>query len=505
MMLTLYKQNRYMLAFFPLLIIALAACSARAPVSTIRAVTSTEPAPSSTASVTPPLILTLTPTAPLLPTVISTQTPPEFPLSGIEIHAVEGLTLVSEAGAYWVRRNALLWSDVEPEPGLRKWDALKSLEQELISIANQGMQAILIVRSTPPWAQKLPGVYCGPVKAESLTAFASFMRDAVARYSVPPYNVKYWELGNEPDIDPTFVAPDSVFGCWGDQKDTQYGGAYYAEMLKVVYPQVKITDPQAQVLVGGLLMDCDPVNPPETTAGSGKYRDCTPSRFLEGILINGGGDFFDGVSFHAYDYYYSAFGQYGNPNWHSSWDTTGPVSINKGRYLKDLLLTHGYPGKFLMNTENAILCGRDGTESTCQGDDYARTKASYIAQSFTVALAEGMQANVWFSLYGWRGSGLVSSSAQPFPAYQAYQFNANSLRLAVPGGGLTDYPGVRGYRFMRGPKTVWVLWSLDGSPHTIVFPSLPDAIYDIVGNPQSTAQEFTVTLSPVYVEWSQSP
>ena len=51
-------------------------------------------------------------------------------------------------------------------------------------------------------------------------------------------------------MDPKLVDPDSVFGCWGDNDDDYYGGGYYADMLKMVYPAVKSADPQAQVLIG---------------------------------------------------------------------------------------------------------------------------------------------------------------------------------------------------------------------------------------------------------------
>ena len=71
-------------------------------------------------------------------------------------------------------------------------------------------------------------------------------------------------------------------------------------MLKVAYPQIKAADPQAQVLVGGLLLDCDP------RPGAGcslTAQNAIPPKFLEGILRNNGGPYFDGVSFHAYDFY----------------------------------------------------------------------------------------------------------------------------------------------------------------------------------------------------------
>jgi hypothetical protein len=78
------------------------------------------------------------------------------------------------------------------------------------------------------------------------------MYDLVSRYSVAPYNVKYWEIWNEPDIDHTIFTSDSTFGCWGEQSDALgFGGGYYAQALQAAYPQIKAADPEAQVCSAG--------------------------------------------------------------------------------------------------------------------------------------------------------------------------------------------------------------------------------------------------------------
>src|SRR5512145_713220 len=133
------------------------------------------------------------------------------------------------------------------------------------------MKMIAIIGSTPTWALK-SGYTCGAVSQAALEEFGDFVFDAVQRYSAPPYNVKYWELWNEPDV-------VNYLGCWGDEADPYYGGSYYAEMLKVAYPKIKAADPEAQVLTGGLLLDCDPVNPPENLQIPGTPKNCTSARF----------------------------------------------------------------------------------------------------------------------------------------------------------------------------------------------------------------------------------
>jgi hypothetical protein len=421
--------------------------------------------------------------------------PPLYPVTGIELNILDPNTidLAFQAGAYWIRRNSLKWSDVESTEGQRSWGAVLGLESEMQSVTERGLQIIMVVGSTPMWAQLEPGSFCGPISPDKIPVFAQFMYDVVERYSAAPYNVKYWELGNEPDIDPSLVAPDSPFGCWGDKSDIFYGGGYYAEMLKQVYPQIKAADPDAQVIVGGLLMDCDPVNPPEG-------KDCTPSLFTEGILRSGGGDYFDGISFHAYDHYSGSF-TYGNANWDSRWDTNGPVIIAKARYLRSLLASYQHPDKFLMNTEAGVICGNSESDPGCRDREFGLTKANYIIQVNTSALAEGLRANIWYSMRGWRGTGLLNEQGNPNAAFDAYQFNTTELLGAAFVRRVNEIEGVRGYEFRRGDKRVMVLWSLDGLDHAYKFDHTPDVIYNMFGEEIQLSQDFTITVQPIYLEW----
>jgi hypothetical protein len=438
----------------------------------------------------------------------STPASPSIPISGIEIQGIDEIQIVQQAGMTWVRRNGLLWSEVESIEGRREWEQVNLLEQELIAISGAGMRVILVVRDAPEWAQLQPGISCGAIKPDSLLAFAAFLHDAVERYSQPPYNVHYWELWNEPDVDPVFVNETSPYGCWGDLHDYEYfGGAYYAEMLKVAYPQIKAADPQAQVVVGGLLLDCDPVIPPETSPGSGQYKDCTSSRFLEGVLTEGGGEYFDGVSFHAYDYYQGKLGVYSNTNWHSAWNTTGPVLIAKTRYLRGMLAAFGYPNKFIMNTENGLLCGRDGTEPDCLGETFQDTKASYLVQSYVAARVEGLTANIWYDLRGWRGSGLLDAQMQPLEAFEALRFQSEMLDTAAIWGLIPQdmRVGVRGYTFYRAGIRIWVIWRLDEQLQIIEWSQSVETVFSTLGMSLPTTQEIRLSIMPIYLVWAEQP
>jgi len=423
----------------------------------------------------------------------------DFPLQtifGVEtqrgLFSGQGLEEIVGAEISWVRRNVVLWADVEPNQGDRNWGALASLEQELINASMENIEVVLIVRRTPDWAQKMSESYCGPIKSSKLSAFGNFMYDLVARYSEPPYNVRYYEIWNEPDL--PVNASDDVYGCWGEPSDAYYGGGYFAEALKAAYPMVKAADPTAKVLVGGLLLDCDPDNRP---AG----KDCKPSKFLEGILLNDGASYFDGVSFHAYEYYLDALGVYGNSNWNSSWDTTGPVVIAKAQFLKGVLSNRGVSGKFLINTESGLLCV-PAWGITC-GGTFQTTKAYYVPQAYAVAIAEGLKGNVWYSLFGWRNSELLESNLNPRPAYFAFQFARSEIGGADFVQEITSYPAVKVYELDRGDRLIWVIWSLDGNDHSLTLPSTPSAIYDSFGTAVSVSNPLDLNFAdgPLYIEW----
>jgi hypothetical protein len=417
---------------------------------------------------------------------------------GIQMNSVTeagGLSQVTVAKSNWVGGIGVSWAAVEPSQGSRIWSAMAGQAQQMQDVAGKGLTPIVNVRFTPGWAQQVAGYSCGPIKPEKLGAFAIFMHDLVVRYSVAPYNVKYWEIWNEEDIDRSVVASDSPYGCWGDAIDTYYGGGYYAEMLKVVYPQIKAADPQAQVLIGGLLLDCDP-RPGAGCAVVG--HDPKPSKFLEGILLNNGGPYFDGVSFHAYDYYQGHSGPYSNANWQSAWNTTGPVLIAKAQFIQSLLSQYGVSGKFLMNTELAILC-----DSCNNNPAFETTKAYYVAQAYAAAIAQGLRANLWYSLLGWNNSGLLNADLSSRPAYTAFQFGRNELRDAAFVREITTYAGVKGYEYNRGDRRIWVIWSLDGIAHPVTPSPAPLAACDAQGSCiTNPSLPISVTLDPLYLEFT---
>lgn len=411
------------------------------------------------------------------------------------------LSFYDNSGAIWSRYDRFHWDLIESipqNPPVYDWSSVD--ETGLLNAAKRGILVTGIVLFTPDYAQKLPGSVCGPISEDQLSRFGDFLHALVQRYSQEPYHVKYWEIGNEPDVNQGFASRVG-FGCWGDPADPGYGGGYYAEMLNVAYPRIKSVDPQAQVLIGGLLLDCDPRNPPKASADTDELKDCSPARFLDGILANGGGDYFDGISFHAYDYYEFQDGKYSNYNWGSSSSTNGVVSIPKTSFLLERLQAYGVSDKYLLNTESGLVCGSDGKEEGCQSEAFTQTKAAYIVHTNTTALSLGLRANIWYSLMGWRGSELVSEHYRPLAAFDTFQVNFRFLQQANFNHVITNYPQFFVYEFDTPQGSMWVVWSKSGQPEPIQLPAQPRAVYDMYGTLLPANQNLSVDFAPLYIQF----
>jgi hypothetical protein len=426
---------------------------------------------------------------------IATRNYPRLPsIFGVEVTSLSSAKIDSakNASVYWTRNFSFSWASIEPvrtSPPTYNWSVVN--EAGLIEAAAKGLKVVATVKFTPGWAQKYPGVSCGPVAVNAMDEFAQFMGNLVARYSAPPYHVKYWEIGNEVDIDPGLVPPDNIFGCWGDQDDRYYGGGYFADMLRWVYPAMKAADQDATVLIGGLLLDCDPTNPPPG-------KSCKPSRFLEGILRNQGGAFFDAVSFHAFAIY--SAGQISETS--LSWAARGGVLLGKINFLREVMASYGV-SKPLMITEAAVVCPEWASDCNPVSSDFLEAQADYVTWLFLRSWAANIGGVMWYTLEdsGWRSSGLHLSNT-PKPAYFAYQFAAKELEEATMAGALTQYPGLSGYAFRSPGKRIWVLWSPSRANTVINLPGETLIVYDKYGAVMTpVAGQITVN-SPVYIELS---
>ncbi len=419
--------------------------------------------------------------------------PPVFGLATGAINDSAGLTRAVEAGVYWVDLlSAFDWPVIEPtrtEPPTYNWKV--ETEQNLSNAAQQGLAVVARVQYTPLWAREVPGHDCSRIKRASFDEFAQFLTALVNRYKAPPYNVKYWELDGEVDVDYRQVDESNPIGfwCWGDENDYYYGGGYYAEMLQWAYPAIKAADPQAQVVIGGLLLDCDPRNPPPG-------KTCQSSRFLEGVLRGGGGPYFDVVSFHAYAYYGGTLGRMSNSNWTGGVSKQSTAVLEKVSFVRQVLSAYSYGAKGIMNMEAAMFCGNPTS-------DCFQTQAMYVPRAYAEAMASGLMAQAWFWMQDpiWRSTGLLDASGNPKPVYYAYQFASQELGHARYVGPVTDYaPGVTGYSFISGTQRIQVVWSADDFLHSISPPVGFVRALDKYGAPLG-GLPVDVEFSPVYLEF----
>jgi hypothetical protein len=428
--------------------------------------------------------------------------PPFRSMFGVEMESINeasGLNEMLDAGVTWVRTNSLKWSATEKTKGVYTWNG--DLEDELANAGQNDIENILVINSTPEFYQLYAGIACAPMQEQYFDEFADFMRAVVERYSKPPYKIEYYEIWNEPDAPLSPGQPDNIYGCWHDPNKPAFAGQHYGKMLKVVYPAIKQANSNAKLLVGGLLLDCNPNNCPV---------DPKPSRFLENILSVGAGGSFDGVSFHAYDWYYKdkqGLGVYSNPNWYSAWDTTGPALSLKVDYLRSLLNSKGLYDKFLINTEVALVCYIwQGDDAHCKTDTFNESKAIYAVQSYVMAHAKQLRANIWYAVYGWNYSGLLQGDNTPYPVYDSYAFTSQMLGKTRWIETLDLGSGLYAYNFRVPLKNIWVVWSKDGSSQNVDLGDVPNAAWewDSASNqylPATPQQTVDIGVAPVFLEW----
>lgn len=429
------------------------------------------------------------------------MTPFGFEANNGRLSRAAVLNKAKQLDATWVRLNAVSWRDVQPEHnGALNWGAMATFEQDLLAAAEANLTPMVIVDNYPDWATKYEK-QCSALKEEHFQDFAAFMQAVVQRYSQAPYNVHYWELGNEVDVDPDIARFPELFGCWGDDDDPYYGGEYYGAMLKVVTPAIKQVDPSAKVLIGGLLLD----SPETENDNTGK-----PEDFLEGILRAGAGPYFDILPIHAYPYYSKV-----NPDndaADSRWESLGGLTKGKIAYVREVLNKYGEGDKPLSLNEVAYLFphwfGDDPT-----GTDFFEAQANHVVRQLSRGLAAGVQSYCWYTIHasGWYFSGLLNSDNTPRPVYTAYQTFIEQTEYTLndtPPVQITSYgdgANVEAYRFSKGNTVLDVLWSTNGETHYVDVPvDAFVAAYSRDGtsvetDELSTTHKVPVGVSPVYI------
>jgi hypothetical protein len=431
-----------------------------------------------------------------LPLIQGHRPPPTPTVFGGEIIGgsdTQVAPLSGDAGITWARYNELEWAKVEATPGVRDWSALASMETALAARSAAGLTNLVIVGEAPVWARQDPSRDCSLIKADALDDFASFMAEVATRYSRPPYYVNHFEIYNEPDVDPDLATPTQNFGCWGDENDPNYGGGYFSQMLSTIYPSIKAANPNAQVVIGGLLLNCDPTH----TYPEG--RDCSASKFLRGILQAGNGANFDAIAYHGYPIHTLA-----RVDWDRNmylWAHRGGTVLGKLQFIREELAAFNLD-KPIMLTESALIC-YEGASCNLDQTLLRQDQANYVVRLYSRAFANDLTAAIWYSVNdpGWRYVGLLESDLSPRPAYHALTFLSQQLRNAsfveTLGNGNN---AVEGYAFRTNTHDIYIYWSNDATSHSVPFPA-GALLYDKLGNPipPPITGSLLVGFEPVYV------
>ncbi len=357
------------------------------------------------------------------------RTRPSLSFFGIQpestLNSQTSLVKIREAGAAATVKG-IRWARIEPEdttPDRYNW---AEYDAELSAPAALGLTPIVIIIDIPSWTSSTRS---GPLKVEFLPHFAEFVNALVSRYSRPPYNIKFWELFNEPDgTSPRWGAG---IGSWG------YHGYEYARMLQAAYPAIKAADPAAQVFFGGLAYDW-------FTEEGGNFNRL----FINDVLGQGGGKYFDALDFHYYYFH------------HETWDPFGHGILGKINYLSGQVNLYGQV--------KPMVCTETGTWGY-NTPPYLEAQACYLAQVYTRGVAAGLLGLTWFPLSSEIGvtyeGGLMYGDYSPKPAYYAFQAAVRELegyRYQAPLESGSE--NIEGYVFLSPAtgKTKQVAWS-DGS------------------------------------------
>jgi hypothetical protein len=337
--------------------------------------------------------VTLTPTVLTpLPTLTPTATPPPgagyAPLLGINFissaqHPADKARVRTglEAGASW-DRFAIYWSEIEEEPGEYDWDLYDRTVH--VDVKN-GLRTDAILLGVPRHRADNRGVpehLHEPVFADGTdkpgggkkinpdNPWAKFVYAAVARYKpggklagqkgwAIDQGVRVWEVWNEPDFQQ----------FWAGSVDE------YARLLKVAYLAARHADPEAQIMVGGLVLFEQPYffanllgtfkNDPNPVAGT--YP-------------------FDMVAVHSYSH--------------------PPYTFHIVQTIESLLAIYGLGDVAIWLNESGVAVWDDypGPEWATRDDQIVwratqEEQASYVIQNAAYAFMAGAEAVFHFQLY----------------------------------------------------------------------------------------------------------
>jgi len=314
-----------------------------------------QPAPSAT--MIPPPSFTVTP-APdnLLPTATSISVPPPTEQLPAAVDKQKrgqiGINIDFNKGEWWQfvipgmpLKMTIVWD------GEKWWDHpwIKNQQERI----NTYKPAILGFSGTPPEKRReIEGILAPPCALPDPAYygdFADFINATLDRFP----DTQYVEIWNEPDA-PQYPYKDTAWPTIG----CEMSGKEYAQMLKVIYPEIKIRHPAVTVLAGAL------------SDGMGEFA----REFIPNARDEHGGYFYDGISFHSYP----AF----------------PGDFNEILEEAEFLGAIASSATDLYATETSLIC--DISEYDCDSEEFKQAQLKYL--KFLIKHRNQFRIILWYTL-----------------------------------------------------------------------------------------------------------
>lgn len=400
-----------------------------------------------------------------LPVVRNNTIPSGVTRFGIEVEPGFPTQMASDLAPGLVRFKPVIWGDSE-----------SLIDNALSRVSVIGSRTMVVVQGIPDWIQKESVVSLNGVLPEKyLPDYKEFIKRLVTKYSQKPYNIKYWEILNEPDyignLEPEY---EEFLAPWGQNP------AEYANYLKTAYQSVKSVNPDCKVIFGSLAFDFF------TDQGGIFRRD-----FLEKALSFGKGEYFDGLGFHYYPG--SSFSDLA-----AKVKTLTDILAKYNLKSRDLYLTEtGYP--------SGNVPGLTGTEDS---------QARWLLKTFTQGLAANLSSIIWYRLKDapWYGAnsftshGLITYEGKPKLSYQVFQTASFYLGRSTFIRTLNPFElgtaDLEGYLF-KSPdnQDIRVVWSNTDSSQMLTIPNAKNL--KIISKEgvvtEVNAASILITPNPVYL------
>ena len=338
-----------------------------------------------------------------------------------------------QIGAGWVRV-PLHWKYLEPEnttPENIQWSA--EFDALLAQLSSKQIRVIFTLMGNPSWAATYEA---GPIDKVPIDELVEFMEAVVAHYGQPPYNIKYFEIYNEPDNYRQSRAEHGGWGYFGRQPEK------YVEVLAALYDPIKAVDPEARIVFGGLAYD--------------GWNNGFEEDFLDDVLALDGDLYFDVMNFHYFTYFQNL------------WDPYGIDIIGKTTYIRDKLADYGVSKPFICT---------EACEGSNPGFGTLETQSRYVPQLYARSQEADLDLTIWWWLFDFATiemqCGLLDKNGEPKQAYYAYQTLDRELSSTVyvgpvpPGEAGSDKIEAYEFETVANSSPIIVAWTSDNRNHTM--------------------------------------